>query len=58
MLKVKQDNECDWETALDWELMAKNSMHNVPGYSPYQLVFRQNPNLPTVLVDKPPAPEA
>ncbi|XP_014051020.1 uncharacterized protein isoform X1 [Salmo salar] len=57
MLKVKQDNGCDWNTALDWALMAKNSMHNVHGYSPYQLVFGQNPNLPSVLVDKPPALE-
>ncbi len=37
--------------------MAKNSMLNVHGYSPYQLVFGQNPNLPSVLVDKLPALE-
>ncbi len=37
--------------------MAKNSMVNVHGYSPHQLVFGQNPNLPSVLVDKPPALE-
>lgn len=51
------DNNCDWKTALDWALMAKNSMHNVHGYSPYQLVFGQNPKLPSVLTDKPPALE-
>ncbi|KAJ8381313.1 hypothetical protein SKAU_G00020910 [Synaphobranchus kaupii] len=56
-MKVKRDNGCDWKTALDWALMAKNSMHNVHGYSPYQLVFGQNPNLPSVLTDKPPALE-
>ncbi len=44
-MKVKRDNKCDWKTALDWALMAKNSMHNVHGFSPYQLVFGQNPNL-------------
>lgn len=27
------------------------------GYSPYQLVFGQNPNLPSVLIDEPPALE-
>ncbi len=32
-------------------------MLNVHGYSPYQLVFGQNPNLPSVLVDKLPALE-
>lgn len=57
LLKVKRDNNCDWKTALDWALMAKNSLHNVHGYSPYQLVFGQNPNLPSVLTDKPPAME-
>ena len=57
LLKVKRDNQCDWKTALDWALMAKNSMHNVHGYSPYQLVFGQNPNLPSTLTDKPPALE-
>lgn len=36
LLKVKRDNGCDWKPALDWALMAKTSMHNVHGYSPYQ----------------------
>lgn len=58
LMKVKNDNRCDWKTALDWALMAKNSMHNVHGFSPYQLVFGQNPNLPSVLTDKPPALES
>ncbi len=57
ILKVKRENGCDWHTALDWALMAKNSMLNVHGYSPYQLVFGQNPNLPSVLVHKLPALE-
>ncbi|KAL6481141.1 hypothetical protein MHYP_G00092210 [Metynnis hypsauchen] len=55
--KVKRENGCDWHTALDWALMAKNSMLNVHGYSPHQLVFGQNPNLPSVLIDKLPALE-
>lgn len=55
--KVRASNGCDWETALDWALMAKNTLQNVHGYSPHQLVFGQNPNLPSVLIDKPPALE-
>lgn len=57
ILKVRKENGCDWDTALDWALMAENCMHSVHGYSTHQLVFRQNPNLPSVLVDKPPALE-
>jgi len=34
---------------LDWALMAKYSKHNVHADSPYQLVFGQNPNLPSIL---------
>jgi hypothetical protein len=37
--------------------MATNALHNVRGYSPYQLVFGKNPNLPGVSVDKLPARE-
>lgn len=32
-------------TAVDWAFMAKNSMVNVHGCSPHQLVIKQNPNL-------------
>jgi hypothetical protein len=53
--KVKEDIKCDWETALHWALMAKGYLHNVHGFSPYQLVFGRNPSLPSVMVDKPPA---
>lgn len=54
---MKRENGCDWHTALDWALMAKNSMLSVNGYSPRQLVFGQNPNLTSVFVDKLPASE-
>ncbi len=57
IMKVKTSNGCDWHTAMDWALMAKNTMQSVHGYSPHQLVFGQNPNLPSVLIDKPPALE-
>lgn len=54
---MEQENGCDWQIALDWALMAKNCMHSVHGYGSHQLVFSQNPNLPSVLVDKFPALE-
>lgn len=57
LLKVKRENGCGWQTALDWALMAKNSMINVHGYSSHQLVFGHSPNLPSILVDKLPALE-
>lgn len=57
MLKVKEEQNCDYETALCWALMAKNCLNNAHGYSSHQLVYTENPNLPSVLVDKPPALE-
>lgn len=44
---------------LHWtgHLWQQTLVHNVHGYSPHQLVFGQNPNLPSVLIDKPPALE-
>lgn len=53
LLKLRAENDCDWETALNWELMAKHSLHNVHGFSPYQLVYGCNPNLPSVLTNRP-----
>ena len=57
LLKVKYDTDCDWNSALSWALMAKNAMVSNLGFSPYQLVFGRNPNLPNVLQDRPPALE-
>ena len=57
LLKLRRDNRTDWETSLSWALMAKNSLHNVHGFSPFQLVFGRNPNLPSVLHDQLPALE-
>ena len=45
----------DLELALVWAVNAKNSLQMVYGYSPYQLVFGRNPNLPSVLTDQAPA---
>ncbi|VDI61048.1 Hypothetical predicted protein [Mytilus galloprovincialis] len=34
LLKLKADNNCDWDIALSWALMAKNALDNEHGYSP------------------------
>ena len=46
--------ELDIDTKLAWACMAKNSLINVYGYSPNQLVFGRNPNLPNIIIDGPP----
>ena len=53
--KTIHDTNCSVETALLWSLCAKNSLLNNRGYSPNQLVFGRNPNLPSVLTSKLPA---
>ena len=53
--KVLEDQQLDLDIALAWCINAKNSLANVHGFSPFQLVFRQNPNLPSTFSDKPPA---
>ena len=57
VLKVRHNHQLDWTTALSWALMAKNSIQNVQGYGPFQLVFGRNPNLPSVMIHQPPALE-
>ena len=41
--KILSDSKCDLETALAWAINAKNSLHNVYGFSPAQLVFGKTP---------------
>ena len=53
--KVIHDTGCNIDLAVSWSVNAKNSLANVHGFSPYQLVFGKNPKLPNVLYDKPPA---
>ena len=55
--KIVAETKCLLEIALAWAVNAKNSLHNVYGYSPNQLVFGRNSNLPSVINDKPPALE-
>ena len=54
--KIRDESDGSTEVALTWAINAKNSHHNVYGSSPSQLVFGRNPNLPSVLNDKLPAP--
>lgn len=53
--KVQQDVGCTISIALMWAIHAKNSLINVHGFSPYQLVFGTNPNLPGNSTNKLPA---
>ena len=40
--------------ALKWALVAKNTLSNVSGYSPFQIVFGEAPALPSVYTAGPP----
>ena len=54
--KILEDNpELELDVALVWAISAKNAMQMIHGYSPYEFVFGANPNLPSTLIDKPPA---
>lgn len=55
--KTIENTNCCFEVALAWAISAKNTLHSVHGYSPNQLVFGKNPNLPAFLNDKLPALE-
>ena len=48
-LKVTNDNNINLDITLQWVTNAKNLLSNVLRFSPYQLVFGKNPNLPNVL---------
>ena len=53
--KVLTDSKCPFNVALSWCINAKNSLHNVHGFSPYQLALGQHPRPPALLTDTPPA---
>ena len=55
MQKTLDDVKCELDMALAWAVSAKNALQNCGGYSPNQLVFGRNVNMPTVLEDKLPA---
>ena len=51
-LKTRAEAKCDFITALQWAVNAKNSLSNVHGFSSFHLVFGRNPRLPNVLTDR------
>ena len=51
MFKTIDDVHCEPKIALAWAVCAKNSLQNYNGFSPNQLVFGHNINIPSVLVD-------
>ena len=55
--KIIDSQNCSLEMALAWAVNSKNSMSNVFGYSPHQLVFGANPKVPSILTDQTPALE-
>ena len=55
--KTLEDTHCSFEIALAWAISTKNTLHSVHRFSPNQLVFGRNPNLPSFLIDKLPALE-
>ena len=50
---MKEDSNCDWETALAWALNAKNSLINVNGFSSHQIIFSENIKIQSIYVDQP-----
>ena len=54
--KVLKETNCSFEVALAWCTCAKNQLPNLQGFSPFRLVFGQNPKLLTSINDKPRAP--
>ena len=55
MDKIIADTGCHPEFALMWAVNAKNSLQNIAGFSPFQLVLGRNPRLPSTLTDDLPA---
>ena len=51
---IRDYPKLDLEVALAWACTAKNSMTNVYGYSPNQLVFGRSIRLPNIIDDPPP----
>ena len=46
---VLDDTGCNVDIAIAWSVNAKNSLNNVYGFSPYQLVMGRNPSIPNIM---------
>ena len=55
MDKIIDETDFDISLAVSWCINAKNSLHNMHSFSPYQLTLGMNPKLPSILSDKLPA---
>ena len=54
---ITEDASSSPQTALMWAVLAKNSLQNVSGFSPFQIVFGEQPQLPSVYTAGPPGLE-
>ena len=57
VMKTMEDSNCSFENALMWSIASHNSLANVYGFAPNQLVMGRNATYPSVLYDKLPALE-
>ena len=53
--KIHDDTKCSYETALAWAINSKNRLISNNEFSPVQLFFGRNCNLPNILVNYHPA---
>ena len=53
LTKIMAEQSCSLEVAVAWVISAKNSLKNVHGFSPNQLVFGSNPNFPNAMNNEP-----
>ena len=50
--KIIDETDCGISLAVSWYVNAKNFLHNVHGFSPYQFTLGTNPKLASTLSDK------
>ena len=55
IVKAKREYNISTKAALPWAISVKNTLTNVYGFSPNQLVFGRNPNLPETMINRLPA---
>ena len=55
IIKTMEESNCSLEIAVGWCISAHNSLRNVHGFTPFQLVFGRNPTIPILQNAKPPA---
>ena len=56
-LLVDKYSQYPVDVIVSWAVSAKNPLHTCYGIRPNQLVLRRNPNLPSNLINLPPAME-